>query len=364
MSVANTVLIVSQVNFRLGVKNISQLDSVFSPEFMIHDTPWKVRLFKTTEESESFLAINLCVDGRDKTPEWCQSAYASFKLMPFNGNLSSTEYQLEPYVFDCIETTSGCSSIRWTDLFDLDKYYVKDDTIDLELKIDVADPSDGNKSNLRFESVDNCCDGGRVGTFRAIINNIEHLMAVRTPEFKLRNLPWFLTIFKDSSRLGLRLNPRNTSNEIVYNVKAQVKIISSSTRLQTLQKMQAKELRRKEGLVMEQLIAWDDLIKPQNGFIKNGSIILEIEISAEKPQDTILNGRKRQPANAKVIIKTPRMECSICEQDILTQDVSSVPCGHMFCTACITNKIRERRVCPTCNGRVQLRQIKPLQLPL
>lgn len=362
MAATDTVSIVSQVNFRLKVQNISQLKEVRSPKFIIQGIAWRMRAIKTIEGSEQLLAIYLHCESKDKSPEWTQPAAASFKLLPFNGNSSAKEYHLEPHIFDRIENASGCSSIRWADLFDESIHLVKNDAINLEVKIDVADLDDENKSQLIFNGIDNCCDNGRVGTFRLIVNNIENLMAIRSTQFMLRSMPWFVTIFKHSSHLGLRLDARNSSDEVIYNVSVSVKIISSNERFQTNQ-VQAKHVRRKDGLLMERLIAWDDLIKPQNGFINKGSITLEIEIDAEKQFD-VPGARKRRFSIASSPVKVPRLFCPICTDPIEHQDVSFIPCGHMFCTQCITNSIRSRKVCPTCNARVIAKQVKPLHLPM
>ncbi|XP_055296498.1 uncharacterized protein LOC129565537 [Sitodiplosis mosellana] len=367
MAAPDSVSIVSQVSFRLKVQNVSQLKEVTSPKFVIQDIPWYVRLTKTVEEAEEFLAIYLCCENKDKSPEWTQPAAASFKLLPFNGNSTAKEYHLEPNVFDRIMTSSGCSSICWADLFDAANHYVKNDAIDLEVSITVADPNDEYKSDSIFDAIDNCCDSGRVGTFRLTVNNIENLMAIRSSQFMLRDVPWYLTVFKHSSHLGLRLDARDSSDEIICNVSASVKISSLNEQFQRVQKIEAKQVQRKDGLVMERLITWDDLMRPQNGHIDNGSVTLEIEINAERRLGVATPcARKRQISNESAQIKMPRMECPICNDAIEIHNISFIPCGHTFCTPCITNSVRDRKACPivACSAKVQPRQVKLLRLPI
>lgn len=368
MAAPESASVVSQMNFRLKVKSISQLNEIKSPQFVIQDIPWRVRVKRHIEGTDQFLAIYLCCENEDSSPEWTQPAAASFKLLPFNGNSTAKEYHLEPYVFDRIVSTSGCSSIRWADLLDASNHYVKDDAIQLEVNIEVADLSDEHKSDVVFDGIDNCCDRGRVGKFRLTVNNVENLMAVRSPLFMLRDVSWYLTVFKHSSHLGLRLDARNSSDEIICNVSKSVKIISINEQLQRVQKIEAKQVQRREGLVMERLITWDDLIRQQNGFISDGSISLEIEINAEKRLDNEVQSTRKRPAeaNGSIQVKVQRMECPICDDPIESSNVSFIPCGHLFCTPCITNAIRNRRACPilTCRAKVQEKQVKPLHLPM
>lgn len=357
---------VSQVGFRLKVSEVSKLNKIWSPSFLIQGVPWKVDVTKTTIETDHFLSVQLICENKKMSSQSSYAAVASFKVLPFNGNVSVIKY-LEPYVFDSTGLISNSASIRWIELFDVEKNFVKNDTAFLDIQIDVTDPNDKNKSKLKFESIDSCCQEGRVGTFQLTIDNIDNLIAVRSPEFKLRNVPWFLTVFKHSEHLGIRLDSRISPNDIICNIGASVKFIAINGNTQTIQRTKkvAQKFRRKEGFVMERLITWDDLINPQHGFIKNGTeITLEIEINAEKPEASIQNSRKRPSITATSKSKSSRLECTICNAQIETQDVSSTHCGHLFCTACIVNYIRERKACPTCNSKTYLKFLRPLLLTM
>lgn len=364
MATASKVSIVSDVCFRLKVLNVSELNESFSPAFLIKGVPWLVSVTKTMDETEDLLSVRLFCKNNDVSSQWSYAAVASFKLLPFNGNASVKKY-LEPYVFDHTGLTSGSASIRWADLLDIERNYVRHDAIILEIQIDVANPNDDDESRLVFTDIDNCCEEGRVGTFRLAVTNIDKLIAVRSTEFKLRSVPWYLTIFKHSAHLGVRLDSRNSSNDIICNVDASVKLITLNGNMQTIQRIQAKQIHRKEGIVMERLITWDDLFNSQNGFIRNGAdITLEIEINADKPEVVTPHARKRRATRAAARAKTTRMECSICTGRIETQDVSCTPCGHIFCTACILNSIQIRKICPICNTKVLLRQVRSILLPM
>lgn len=96
------------------------------------------------------------------------------------------------------------------------------------------------------------------------------------------------------------------------------------------------------------------MLKPGNGFVNENSITLKIKIISDKPEGDVPDNK---PNNA---VKRRRFECSICLEDLDNQDMSTTPCGHLFCTACITKAVRNHCVCPLCQEPVQLNTLKPV----
>lgn len=106
---------------------------------------------KTLREDQELLGVYLYCMQKGKLENWAYAASASFKLLTFDGNRTELEEHMNAFVFDQLETGFGKTSlIAWNDLFKVEKNYVKNDTVNLELKIDVADPFAENKSQLMF----------------------------------------------------------------------------------------------------------------------------------------------------------------------------------------------------------------------
>lgn len=101
------------------------------------------------------------------------------------------------------------------------------------------------------------------------------------------------------------------------------------------------------------IISWTELLKPENGFVNNNSIILEVEIKADKPEGDV---------GPMCVIKPNQFECSICLEGLVGQDMSITTCGHTFCTACITTAIRNHAVCPLCQEAAQLNDLRRMYL--
>ena len=56
-------------------------------------------------------------------------------------------------------------------------------------------------------------------------------------------------------------------------------------------------------------------------------------------------------------------ECAIClEDDFALRDLSITPCGHLFCTRCITDEIRVRHKCAICRNDLKIADLEILSL--
>lgn len=72
--------------------------------------------------------------------------------------MQSIERVIDPYAFDKSGLGYGFRKfIRWNDLLNVEKGFVKNDSITMEFEIEAEDPSDANKSRLTFEKVETSC---------------------------------------------------------------------------------------------------------------------------------------------------------------------------------------------------------------
>lgn len=350
------VATVNKYCMEMGIRGISKLESIFSQEILIHGIPWYVKVCKEGDRANESLACYLFCANEDKSPNWSFWGTASFKLLPINANENAIEYDTEPYVFDATELGYGTPClIKWNDLFNQNDKYIKDDTINLEIKVNAENSNDPNRSRMIFERQQKCCDDCYSATFLVTVNNVSDLKAVQSPTFKLRGLSWIIQISKTrSSRLAvlLRLNEDNGSekNEITMSMK----LVSSNVNVHPIEKYITKQYVYLQD-INKQFALWDDLVKPENGFIINNSIMLEIKL---------FSGKIEGAAYPKNDIKLLHMECAICLECIDSQKISVTPCSHVFCTECVTKVISDRGVCPSCSTAVQLTAIRPLYLPM
>lgn len=205
--------------------------------------------------------------------------------------------------------------------------------------------SDNNESALDFETIDGSCDDGCMAKFRLTVTNIENLISVRTPEFKLGRIIWNLIVFKNYPDLGIYLHGNKPCQ-----TKMTVTLISTNDRVKSIQKSQTQNIEAHGGLCVNDLIRWDELLKPENEFIRNNSITIEVEVKGE--------------TCTKVEVKPVRLECAICLEGITSQEISSVPCGHLFCTECIRRSVLDCEMCPVCESPAALNDLRRTVLPL
>lgn len=354
---------VSEVSFRFDVPKITTLDEALSPDFIIYGVPWNVSIKLINRGTEKWLAIFLNCATKDKSPNWSYVSSASFKILPFD-HLGVTEGHIRPYVFNNTNQSSCSWMIRWCDVLDNTKHYVKNDIISFKVKIHVVDPNEVNKSELIFENINRSCEEGCLTKYRLTINNIGNLKAVRSPMFMLRNTQWYLSVYKDHlGKLNIGLAPKNITKESSCEIKISVKISS------TVGGVKAKECMRTwkfDGNYcnIAPLALLDELTKPENGFMQNNSITIELQLNLDNLKDEVrTNGQKCEITATSTNSKLLKLECAICLGGFGDQEVSFTPCGHMFCSKCIEDSVKLRKRCPSCNGPVELVELKRAHLP-
>ncbi|XP_055297484.1 uncharacterized protein LOC129566021 [Sitodiplosis mosellana] len=242
--------------------------------------------------------------------------------------------------------------IKWSELINIEKNYVKNDMAVFNMKIQSANPNDENASKLQCDPKEYCSGCNKI-YFRLTINNVDNLMAVRKSRFILQKFGWDLTVFKSFTNcLCLRLCPKNRITQTTHTVKIDFKMTSSIAGVQNIEKTQnGTLLRPHQCLSMDSIISWDELLKAENGFVVNDSVSFEVEINMNKVEDGTPNAKKRRTANvaAEAEENAVALVCAICLDEMNNQDLSSTSCSHSLCT-CNTNTVRPNKRCPKCNA--------------
>ncbi|XP_031633570.1 ubiquitin carboxyl-terminal hydrolase 7-like [Contarinia nasturtii] len=237
----------------------------------------------------------------------------------------------------------------------------------MKIKIEVTDPNDKDKSILKVDVLDKCCGLGSYISFRVTVSNIDGLVAVGTPEFRLRGLRWKMSIYNDASKwLGILLEiiGVDVTDEFTCNATAVVKLISTKDDAKTIKRVFEETLDKRNILGECEFVSWYDLFDDQKGFVRDNAIVLEVKIIAKQPYYAGRSGEKRQMVNGQnEDVELLKLECSICMEAIRDQEISSLPCTHMFCTKCIEDAIKARKKCPICNTAAELANLRRIRLP-
>lgn len=373
---------------QITIAQVSKLESVYTSKVVVHGIPWKVKIFKVgtakadtdsddsddsdDEDDNSWLAARLICANKDDSLRWSIAGAVSFKLLPFIYGANALEVNCTPSVFNCM-SLKGFNSIRlirWNDLFDKNSKYVKDDdTIDLQINIKAENPNDPSRSRIELKCYEEGCDCGSSATFRLIVKNISNLMAVRAPRFDLRGLSWNIVVGRDASRevLFAQLYFDELTKEISCPVTWTIKLLSSKADINPIEETLTESVFKSTDFLAMDILAWNELFKPENGYVRNDSITLEVNIETYKPRGVgsknlpIAKRAKFSPENSAEFLK---LECPICMKSISDQELAVTPCGHMFCSACIKNAVTKRTACPLCNKAVQSNALLPFFLPM
>lgn len=358
---------------QITITQISKLVSIFTSEVLIFGIPWKVKILKNEADAENpaCLAVRLICVHKDKSLKWTVPGTVSCKLLPFGEDLDALEGHLRPDVFDRtrLNGIGFLECIPWQDLFDETKCYVKDEAIKLEIKIQAENPNSPMRSGVKFDNLGKSCRDECVIKYRLTIVNIANLMAVRTPRFYLRGLSWNITVGKDnaSNSLFALLDFDESTKEISCKLAWSIKLTSLNEDIDPIEKTQTELLHSSDYLIMDDIVSWKEIVKPENGYINNNSIVFDVEFRADKPRGDVpisMPNAKRAKTDPLNVTMSPQMECAVCLECINTQELGVTPCGHLFCLACIQKAIASRGLCPTCNTSVPSSSLRRLFLPV
>lgn len=334
----------SSSTIQFTVSEISKLTEAWSPQITLYGIPWKIRVKKHVNGTEKSLGIHLSCDKKNYVPNWSSAASATVKLLSFNVYQQGIVHFIKPFVYDRFYKCYGTNTlIQWNDLINGRIRYVQNDSIKLEVKVEAENPYEVYKSVSNFRCIQQSCECCCQAIYEMTVESVSKLMAVRSTEFTMRGKAYYIIAFKHDNQLSVRLHAHHYSER--HNAKMSTILLSS--------KQNAIPIQRSGGFRAVNIIPWNEMMNSNNGYVNHNSITLKIKINVN---DVIDNIAIAEPSGVS------RLECLICLNGIDGKDLSSTPCGHWFCTACISKAVRNRAACPKCQKLVQLKDLRRLYL--
>lgn len=329
-------------SIRLKIQ-ISELSGIsLTPELIVRGTSWQFKITKSISNGEESLGVYLSCAEKEVPTNWRQVAAAFIKLLPFRDNVDPIELYIQPYVFDAtrLETSIEFASvIEWSELLDNTKGYVKDDKIHLELGVVAANPNENFEDLLNIEQI---FVRGAECSFMLIIRSVENMMAVRSPTFEILGASLRLIGFvNQNNKIGVRLEPDGVSDKYPIDITMCLKLLGPDGHV----KRETKKMTGRNCFIMYFEDEWDEWLKPS----QDQNLVTFVEIT--------LNAKKAE-------LKRLKLWCPICLEAIFRQKISVTPCGHMFCTQCVTRAVTQYRKCPLCNTACNSEELVPINLPM
>lgn len=174
--------------------------------------------------------------------------------------------------------------------------------------------------------------------YRITITQIFKLVSLQSPDFQLGDAKWNIKVFKQSNHLGIAINSSGSCK-----IKGTIELNGINEKATSIRQLFTKNVTATDGVAFNELISWDNLVA-LNSFIQRNSITIDVVIRAKSGT---------QPPTV--------VDCLICLEDFESQEISSVPCGHTFCTKCIEKALELNAKCPICktaaNAKKDLRRI-------
>lgn len=177
--------------------------------------------------------------------------------------------------------------------------------------------------------------------FRLTVTKIFDLVSLQSPDFELGNAKCNIKVFRESNGLSVSID-----SDEPCKLRGMVKLIGINEKTKKIRQVFTKEVSPEDGVTLNELISWDDLLAP-NAFVQNNSITMEVKIRAKDDE-----------------MKPLLLDCQICFKDIQSQELSSVPCGHIFCTKCIEKSLKSKTKCPVCETITKINDLRRIILPM
>lgn len=383
-----------KTTYLMSVIHIENLDTELVLEFKLRDKKYKLRLFK----ADGHLGMDLTgTAGKLKL---------AVRILAQNENVPPVEHRKLQH----IEANSALSMnrlISWTELFNQEKRFV--DKAVVKIEIDITDGMffehlrEVTEEELKMKSlfggtdertkvsgyldvtkIEKKCKEGCVTALELTVSNVHQLMNVfyNKQKIEARDAAWTFGITRHyGDYVGLEMVPDNKCN-----VRLLIQIRSASENVPSIRKVVFCDVKAGKKLLVKELISWEKLIKPENRFVQNSTVHIEIEITDRKyltdlselsrnanptnvqaitpnsqqyaeitsppSYETLMWGEQSQSREtengADAVVEDDEMTCKFCQQIFGDQELSSVRCGHTFCTECIERTIRAFGVCPTC----------------
>lgn len=344
---------ISLIRFVITLNNMNNFDSFKSNIFHVRNNPWMIKISK----KKDMMAISLISCIKNAPIRWTVIAACSAKLISSKIHKKPHKAFIGPVGFyeGTLEWLSS-TSIPWNMLMDPTNDYITNDTCKLEIEVKASPLQITTQHQwLTFESIQKCCNENSNDKFRLTVKVFDDFIGVCSPEFVLSNSKWRISVVKTEAipveyvQIRLRCIAPDTNWSERLTITST--LIPFNPNGQPLQKqIENQNYNHSAYNFAWNLITWDDLILPLNQYIENNSFVLEISI--------------KRGATKRRTFDEDNLTCTICFERLKDLAISSLSCGHIFCTPCIVKSIQQKKLCPTCNRAANVRHLRRIYLTL
>lgn len=146
----------------------------------------------------------------------------------------------------------------------------------LAVKLDWCD---AKKASLRILKITNNSTDVRRTTLKLRVAHIQNLASPLTQQFKQADITWNVgvnTFLSESEKfLSIDLNGDKT-----FTIDTMmVWLLTADDQVKNVQRVNNQIAVANESVCINQIISWNELLRPENDFVKDGSVMLELEMT-------------------------------------------------------------------------------------
>lgn len=364
---------VEKIVLTCSLENLQNFKEFCSEIFYVRGNPWTVKFIKKINNNQSFLSVFLNTKLEKILGNGAVMGDFSAEIISrkFDGKSHTGNVPPHAYVSDY---GWGCSVINWNALIDPENGFLYNDKCKIVVNVR-ASPLQIDDQLLKITPIAKCCDGTSRGEFRIKVNEVGDFVNVCTPELTLKNFLWRILVCKiheakdgkneDFLQIKL-LNATLANDKTGKSCTATMicKLISCDLNAEPLHlKFEKQEFKFGSSEQHLNILPWNELMNPEMKFVQNESFKLEIVIEVEEKKEQEAERALKRTANNKNNQGFIRLECPICFNWLIDQPISLLSCGHMYCSACIAESLKERKICPLCLKESTETELRKVHFP-
>ncbi|XP_043483984.1 ubiquitin carboxyl-terminal hydrolase 7-like isoform X2 [Leptopilina heterotoma] len=251
--------------------------------FYLENIPWRIKVQR--QVTNGVLYFGFYVECSSCTIDKTKGQYAEFKMRLLSQEAGNKFIEKEVnHLFNNKENDWGFRQfLKWEELLNPDKGYIKDDSITVEVDLEIDAPYGTSKTIFRYTL-------SNVSTI-----DVEQFSA----PFYLQNLPWVIRVVPRSEQtdekppknsLGFFLQCNKEGELWSSYANADFRLLSHNSEQDYFNKKIEHVFSSKENEAdFGDFIDWQVVFNPDKDYIKNDSIILEIHLMADSPKGESCN---------------------------------------------------------------------------
>lgn len=363
---------IERIELNFTLENLQNFKEFRSEIFYVRGNPWSLRFSKSITDNQSFLAVFLLSKIKNQLGIGAVMADFSAKLLSRKFDGETHTESTGPMLYEINERGWGRRTfMKWDELVDPEKGYVHNDMCKLVVKVK-ASPLQIDDQLLEFVPIPRCCDGTSRGKFRIKVNEVIDFVDVCSPSFNLKNFRWRISVSKSENNesgyflqiqlYNLSLAPERCGISCTATITH--KLVPFDSKIEPFVK-KVKNRKFSQSLKISdcKMIPWNEMMKPEKKFVQNNSFELEIVIKIEEAKEQEAARALKRAAYDKNNQGFIRIECPICFQWLIDQPISLLSCGHMYCTVCIVESLKQKKICPLCLKESTENELRKVHLP-